>query len=224
VKLCLAFLMENEAPWIRLHFSPLVDLFDGVVALDGGSTDDSVAVAQSLDAFIFHRPFEWDFAAQGNALIRHCEDLGFDAMLRLDPDETLWPRDVQIIKKALRIGEWIFGFRRYNFVRDRLHYATHWYPDIQQRAWRLNQGVRYVNAIHEVPVGLPSGRFDAHIYHYGWIKDVDTLGRKSARYAQLAGQDIEYGGGGEYPPHVPFEGKQPLDPAVIGRRAPYGDV
>ncbi|MBZ0291422.1 MAG: hypothetical protein K8L99_02535 [Anaerolineae bacterium] len=226
MKLCIGFLFQNEADWLKLHLPVwcAADI-DGLVAVDGGSSDDSADVARSFGATITERPFDWNFAAQGNALIEACERAGYDAMLRLDPDEVMFPESINLIRCAL--VDWPkLSLPRFNFVRDRYHYAPDWYPDHQQRAWWLKRGVRYPAhlRVHEVPEGIPALRFNnAHIYHYGWIKDADVLGQKSVKYAQVQGRDVIYQGGGEYPSYKPFPFDiQPQDPAEIGARAPVG--
>lgn len=229
MKFCIAFLFQNEADWLRLHL-PLWTHgnIDGLIGLDGGSTDESVEIVRSFGGQVFQRRFEWDFAAQCNYLIQCAERAGFDALLRLDPDEAMFRSDINTVRLYLhqhRRKPCVWGLRRYNFSKDRYHYAPHWYPDVQQRAFPLRQNIFYQGRVHETPISLQWDAIpDVHLYHYGWIGDVEALARKSVKYAQIAGQDIEYAGGGEYPPYVPFpHGRQPQDPKEIGARAPWGE-
>lgn len=230
MRFCIGFMFQNNAPWLELHlplWSKAITLH-GMVAVDGGSTDGSAHIARAYGVAVVKREFDWHFAAQGNALIEACEQAGYDTMLRLDPDEAMLPADVDRVGFALDYDR-IIALPRYNFVKDRYHYNPEWYPDFQRRGWRLNAGVRYPDhqRVHEVPEGLPTAILDGvHIYHYGWIDDPVKLGQKSVTYARLDGQHVDYGGGGEYPPHVPFPSSkpQPQDPAVIGARAPLEPV
>lgn len=226
MRFCIGFMFQNSAPWLELHLPLWLEALtvNGLVAVDGGSTDSSASIASAYSVKVVRRDFDWDFAAQGNALIQACEDAGYDMMLRLDPDEAMFPADIDRVGYALDYKQ-IVALPRYNFVKDRQHYNPDWHPDFQRRAWRLNCRVRYPNyqRVHEVPEGLPVQILDGvHIYHYGWIADPDILAQKSVKYAQMAGEQVEYSGGGEYPPYEPFpaDKPQPHNYEEIGLRAP----
>ncbi|HMA35422.1 MAG TPA: hypothetical protein VKY74_13205 [Chloroflexia bacterium] len=241
MRLCLAFMFQDEEPWLRLHLPVLLTgPFAGIVALDGGSRDGSAAYVRSLGGTVVTRPFDGDFGAQGNCLIAACEQRGYESLLRTDPDELWWPADLQRIAAALDTYH-VVQVRRHNFVRDRRQVNPAWYPDWQGRAWRLHQGLRYSTRIHEtlnfVELGLRLGTGDApgevgfldqvHIYHYGWIEDLATRALRYYNYERrAAGQPAvaRYPPDAPpitYPPSVPFAGPQPLDPDVIGTRAPF---
>jgi len=57
MRLALGIVCLNEAPWLRLHLPIIMraSRIAGIVAIDGGSTDDSVAVLRSYGATVEHR-------------------------------------------------------------------------------------------------------------------------------------------------------------------------
>lgn len=222
MKLALALMFQNSAPWLRLHLPVIARAFDGIVAVDGGSSDDGADVIRQHGGVVFDRAFDWDFGAQGNYLIECCERLGYEAMLRLDPDELIYPSIVPCLRARLEVPM-IVSLPRFNFTADRLHINLQWYPDPQQRAWRLGCGVRYKGLIHEIPVGQPSLVIPGmHIYHYGWISEPAELIDKQRHYHALSNLPFDPGPVFEYPAGTLFtQGEQPLDPKVIGVRAPY---
>lgn len=246
MKFCLAFAFQNELPWLQLHLPPLLEscALDGVVALDGGSSDGGADYVRECGGVVYERPFDWHFGEHMNALIEACESEGYDAMLRIDPDECLFPEAVDHVAlllqsyKALRLA-------RFNFVGDRLHYYPYKYPDYQTRAFRLGQGVHYAFKVHETLEhsfrGLgwieDGSEFDSPrdimrcphvaIYHYGEIQADERAALKHLNYARLvAGEPVL----SELPPHynvngaqrfrLPFQGPQPIDPGAVGIRAP----
>lgn len=246
----LAFAFQNELPWLRLHLPVMLraGAIDGMVALDGGSADGGAEYVRSLGGVVHERPFDWRFGDHMNALITACEGEGYSAMLRIDPDECLFPRDIDAAAdllhtyKALRLA-------RFNFVGDRLHIYPYKYPDYQTRAFRLGQGVAYIGDVHETleksfraigwieDGGDLVGQRDIvmcpqiSIYHYGEIQADARFALKHVNYARLLQQlpPLErlpdgYSTTGAARFRVPFHGPQPVDPQVVGALAPLEGV
>lgn len=234
MRLALAFMMQTDLHWLGLHL-PLYrasGVFDGVVALDGGSTDESVYYVESLGGVVYHRPFDWNFAAQGNALIHACEAEGYDALLRIDPDESMFPEDMHKVRTTLeQFPNRLIGLSRRHFIGDRLHVHRDWNYDPQWRAWQLHRGVHYPadQSVHEVPSWTGGEQLlleDVVIFHYGYLKSADDLDFRTAIYDALKkGFPLpsreDYRGRTLNIPRVPFDGRQPLDPNTIGARAPF---
>ncbi len=235
MRLCLAVAFQQEAHWLRLHLPRLLEAKSvaGLVTLDGGSTDGSADVALALGGVVAERAFGWDFSAHLNALIEACEAAGYDAMLRLDPDELMWPEDVDHVAGSLERGAGALMWPTYHFERDRLHWMPQLYPDCHIRAWMLDRGVRYTGRLHEWPQPSQPCAIvkleDVHLYHYEGIRTDARRRLKHLNYQRLlAGLEPL----SELPPGQPeigwrpyevFERAQPLDPAVIGARAPFGE-
>jgi hypothetical protein len=231
MRLCLAVAFQNEAPWLRLHLPVFAGAADGLVGLDGGSVDDSADVFRSFGGVVHQRAFDWNFGAHMTALVAACQAEGYDALLRLDPDEAVYPEAVTWIAKVLDEYDCV-AIPRYSFVGDRLHHGAQWHPDYQVRGLRTGIGLGYFGLVHEqvnYAAGyrmayLPSGEPQLHLYHYGWIRPLDERRVRMAKYAELMGQDCtrpEDHLVDGYPPGEPFTGDQPLDPAVIGAMAPF---
>lgn len=234
MKLILALMVQDEAHWLRLHLPVYLDsgAFDAVIAVDGGSTDDTVAVLQGFGAKVFHRTFSLNWSAQGNFLIACCEAEGGTHLIRCDPDELMHPHDLRTARDLLAEGTHdMLAFPRYNFIGDRLHHREDWLPDYQQRAWALNRGIHYSGeAVHETPVNAMYTLYctDIPIYHYAWIAPAPERAYRTALY-QAAQNGTALPNRGDYAgytltiPRVPFTEAQPLDPQQIGVRAPYAN-
>lgn len=224
---------QNEAAWLRLHLPVVTQAaIDGLIVVDGGSTDDTAAAAESFGATVVRRAWDWRPCDQENAVIEAAERAGYDALLLTAPDELLWPHHIDMIRFYLETGQArAVGFPTFNFVRDRRHYAPDkpYYPDWHTRAWVLGQGVRHVGAIDSVP-NIP-GEDTAflphvHLYHYSHIKDRRFYAWKGVNFNRVKDglppldTPWEWCDPAPYPRHIPFDGSQPLDPAVIGDCAP----
>lgn len=246
MRVCLAFAFQNEIAWLRLHLPVMLraNALAGLVALDGGSSDGGADYVRSLGGVVYARPFDWRFGDHMNALIAACEAEGYEAMLRLDPDECLFAADIDAAAgllhtyKALRLA-------RFNFVGDRLSIYPYKYPDYQTRAFHLGYGVRYFGDVHETleksfrAIGWveDGGELVAPrdivmcpqiaIYHYGEIQADARFALKHVNYARLQQQlppldtlPAGYNTNGAARFSIPFEGAQPIDPHIVGAHAP----
>lgn len=233
MKICLALAFQNESRWLRLHLPALgLPAHWGLVGLDGGSTDDSALVVAAHGGVVHERLFDWHFAQHMNALLAACADEGYDAVLRLDPDELVFPDLFGVVEQMLSVYE-CAALPRYGFIGDRLHHNPRWHPDWQVRALRLGVGLRYDGAVHEqlnyadgYRLGYVPGNPRWHIYHYGWLLPLEVRRAREARYAALRGSNPDPAAhlADGYPYAEPFEGEQPLDPAIIGATAPFAEV
>lgn len=235
MKFCVAMMMMNEAAWIRLHLPVVLSAaaVDGCVIIDGGSTDDSVAAAEALGATVVHRPWDWKPCDQENAVIQLAEWMGYDCILLTAPDELWWPRHIDAMKELMGDAKNVaLQFPTYNFVKDRRHYAPQapFFPDFHIRVWRLGQGIRHVGVLDSTPALDPKTArrcMEMPMYHYSWTKPRRWHYLKQINFHRVrdgllpldalpADVVVE-----DYPFHVPFGGMQPLEPDVIGERAPY---
>lgn len=235
MKFCLAFMMQNEADWLRLHLPVWLksSAIDGIVAIDGGSSDDSAEYVRSMGGQVADRPWDWKPCDQENAVIRMAEWLGYDCILLTAPDELWWPKHIDQMKRMMESGAHrALRFPTFNFVRDRQHYAIHspFFPDFHIRVWRLGQGVRHIGVLDSVPnINPEQATMCAHMpmYHYSWIKPRDRHMLKQVNFHRVRDgleplpalpETVEIE---DFPASVPFVLVQPLDPHVIGVRAPY---
>lgn len=226
---------QNEEAFLRLHLPVIFNrdytAFDGAICVDGGSQDGTVAYLESMGVQVVHRRFDFDWSAQGNFLIRCCEDAGYTHLLRLDPDELMFERDIWWVRGFLE-GDTsdLVAFSRYHFIGDRTKWNPAWSPDSQWRAWKLNMGIDYPGMkVHETPrhVARMKHLENIWIYHYGWTNSAAERDYRTATYAALQhnqplpSREDYHNRPPLNIPSVPFTGKQPLDPAEIGARAPF---
>lgn len=235
MKFVVAMMMQNESAWIKLHLPVLLSAsaVDGCVIIDGGSTDDSVAVAESLGATVIYRPWDWKPKDQENAVIQLAEWMGYDCILLTAPDELWFPQHIDEMKALMEDAKtFALRFPTYNFVKDRRHYAPDkpFFPDMHERVWRLGLGIRHVGDLDSTPSFSPEQAttcLHLPMYHYSHIKPRDWYRLKGINFHRvkdgLPPLDTlpEEVTPEPYPYHVPFGGMQPLDPDVVGERSPY---
>ena len=247
MRLALGIVCLNEAPWLRLHLPIIMraSRIAGIVAIDGGSTDDSVAVLRSYGATVEHRSWTWDFAAQQNAVVKLAERRGYDAYLKYDPDELMWPWHIDQCVELLATGQHkALVVSRYNFEGDRQHYSPYLYPDKQLRFVVLNEGFAWSERLHATTnaytlwkepggtsLGVPRPILwlpHINIYHYEGIKPMPERMLKWLNYDRIK-RDLPAWDALPDGYHVPdairfaveFRGAQPLSVEQCGVNAPY---
>lgn len=80
-------LTRDEARHIRRAIESIASVTDHVLVVDSGSTDDTVAIAESLGAKVVRNPWR-NYATQFNVALNHLP-AGTDWVLRLDADEVV---------------------------------------------------------------------------------------------------------------------------------------
>lgn len=251
MRLALGMMVHDDLDFLKLHLPIFADCFDGIVTVV-----ESESKVQDLHEILRLRetgdhwnkwtvvqPFSNNWSEMFNHVIDKAESLGYDAIVRLDPDEAIFARDVILIRELLEEYV-ILCFARYNFWQDRLHYTPGIYPDWQCRAWQLNRGIRLGGQHHEGVGWTQYGMFEGdpvadtprqvlrvpsiNIYHYGNVgkerileRDLHYLNvdRERAGHPPLA----ELPEGREFPTRhsIPFHGTQPILPESFGIYAPF---
>lgn len=239
MRLCLLMMVTaGEAPYLRMNLPHIANEFDGVVVVWQRGQDieqevqvfrDSVQQSERLEWIV--RDWHNDWSEFLNAGIEMAEQSHYDAVMRLDPDETLFSADVSRIRALLEQYD-IVAFPRRNFFGDRLHYATSHWPDYQRRGIRLHKGTRYKGQHHEGPhcEGPHYVAEDIVIYHYGWVGK-PRIRERALHYMNVAREGTDLPKLTEYPPEAetpvwptePYDGPQPVDPREVGIFAPWSE-
>lgn len=97
--LSLCMIVRNEAERLPRCLESVAAVVDEQVIVDTGSTDETMAIAQSYGATVLQSPWEDDFSAPRNLALAHATG---DWVLVLDADETLCPDAVPAIRQAIQ--------------------------------------------------------------------------------------------------------------------------
>lgn len=189
---------QNRAKLLAGALGSVRGLATELVVVDGGSTDETVAIARAEpNVRVLERPFD-DAAHQKNFAIEHARG---DWILVVDDDERIGPRMRRRIPKLVRHPKrrW-YKFPRYWLVDAApLRYvdAALLYPDRQLRLFRNDPFFRYADepcVHHHFPrEGRGPGRKlrGAHIFHLDFLVS-DRAGReeKVARYERMSPSSV----------------------------------
>lgn len=162
--LSVLILTRNEEKHIRDCIESCLSVADEVIVIDDGSTDQTVAIAESLGAKVVQHALAQDWAQQRMFAISQasCEWILF-----VDADERLSSDLSQEIRNMIRTDiKKSFTIQRENVFHH--NKATHGVlrPD---RVLRLmpRDGVTVTGAVHEIIASIyPSEPLQSSMYHY----------------------------------------------------------
>lgn len=213
INLSLAMIVRNEEERLGNCLSSVAGLVDEIIVVDTGSTDDTVAIAESFGARISR--FSWvdDFAAARNESLRLCTG---NWVLILDGDEAVDSADHPAIREACtqdRIPAFFMTLRNY-FLDSRLlfldqvikpnesHYEQgsefsycadfrglrlcRWFPDLCFEGRIHELLVPYFNQRH-----LPIGNLETVIHHFGKV-DLAREEEKKIHYLRMAQDQVDF--------------------------------
>lgn len=210
--LSLAMIVKNEAANLPRCLGSVKDLVDEMVIVDTGSTDDTVAIAESFGARIGQFSWTDDFAAARNESLRLCTG---DWVLILDGDEAVDALDHPIIREACaqdQVPAFFMTLRNYfkdggAILLDQVlkpnegdydqgsefsHYAD--FPGV--RLCKRFPDLRFEGRIHELLAPyfqkkhLAVGILEAVIHHFGKV-DLAREEEKKVRYLHMAKEQVE---------------------------------
>src|SRR5688572_7972942 len=207
--LSVCLIVKNEARHLDRCLSSVRGLADEIVVVDTGSTDATVDIARAHGARVHH--FEWqdDFSLAKNFSI---EQATGDWILSLDGDESIAPRDHDVIRALLRKEDadavlvpqrhylpaqtvpvgWQAGSGGYDEGAP--------YPgflDVDcRRLFRNRPWLRFRNRVHEELVSLDPAqplterRGAWVIHHFGKLGDHDLLRAKGEAYLRIGQKKV----------------------------------
>jgi (heptosyl)LPS beta-1,4-glucosyltransferase len=154
-RLSVYMMAQNEGNRIRRALESVKDLGDELFVIDGGSTDDTVAIAREYTPNVLVHKFE------GYALQRQfaLSLLQGEWVFAIDADETLSPELHDAIPRLIAAEDVdAYDFSRRNYVRPGvwMKYGR-MYPDYQRRLFRRTIA-RYGDVVHAGEVPAITGR------------------------------------------------------------------
>lgn len=167
-------------------FKSLAGWTDEVVLVDGGSTDNTLRIAQSFGVQVYAHPFLGSFAQERNF---GAEKVRGDWVLQLDSDEVVSEYFKAKCNEILTQTKYVaFKFRRKNFfLGHSFQYGGwyHWSQHLYRKGFAYYEGRVHERMIVKGEVGF----IDADILHYPFDSVSEFIERQN-RYTDLQAQDI----------------------------------
>jgi glycosyltransferase involved in cell wall biosynthesis len=175
-----AIIVKNEADHLRRCLGSIRDFCDEIVVVDTGSTDDTVAIAESFGAKVLHKPWRDDFAASRNFAL---DAVTAEWVLYIDADEELVMKDIHAMRAVVRDASNVMAFGL------RMHTQANWTPYHDYRMWRHRDDIRFTGEIHEstmtdiMRVAAETSRIlqptEIDILHHGYEGDLTAKHRRN---------------------------------------------
>lgn len=189
-KLSIALICHNEALNLPAWLEAVERLADEIVAVDSGSSDDTVEILRAAGAKVEHR--EWSgYTDQRN----HAADLcSGDWILFLDADEVI---DLELAASLVRLKTRPFPKEAGFELSYQVHFFGHfmrfggYYPERHLRLYRAGMGRWEEREVHErLKVDGPVGRLKpGTVRHYSY-RDVGEYLLRTEVYAEQAARHM----------------------------------
>ncbi len=191
VSLCM--IAKNETRFLGKCLSLARAAVDEIVLVDTGSTDDTVAIAESFGAKVLHSPWQDDFSAPRNVALRAATG---DWILVLDADEFLQPGACERIRELVE-STTVSG---YHLRFTNVYGKGRTLGVMMVRLFRNLPGVEYAGVIHEQvtpslqrlgsQAGLILSSADVEVEHHGYTDEVMDQRGKNERNERLFGKQL----------------------------------
>jgi glycosyltransferase involved in cell wall biosynthesis len=195
--LSLYVLTQDSERYLAAILSPLREVADDLLVVDGGSTDRTRDIARDAGARVVQRPFD-NFRDQRRFAVESCR---YRWILFLDSDEVP-DRDFVDSLGSLKAS----GFRQDGGTPEAFRFRRRWFvlgrevrafypvssPDFPIRLFRRDQVDLPADCglIHESLTGYGSlGTIGGSVLHYS-VHSIEDLYHKVNHYSTLAGRDM----------------------------------
>ena len=181
----------NEEANIGRTLASVKAIADEIIVVDSGSTDRTVAIAQSFGARTFSEPWK-GFAAQKNSALAKATG---DWILSLDADEEVSPELAASIRGVVK-GTAAPACDGYEMARRNL-YLNHWvrragfYPDRKLRLIQRGSATFELRAVHE-DMKMPRdrvGRLRGDLLHHAY-PDLASFIEHANVYSSLSAEMV----------------------------------
>lgn len=175
----------NEEANIGRTLASLKEIADEIILVDSGSTDATVAIAESFGAKVFAEPWK-GFARQKNSSL---EKATCDWILSLDADEEVSPELAASIKKLLKSGATPecsgYKMNRRNMYFGKWIKRSGYYPDPKLRLVKRGAAEFELRDVHE-DMKMPGklGHLHGDLLHHAY-QDLESFLDHQNKYSSL---------------------------------------
>lgn len=178
-------IVKNEEKHLEECLQSVKDVVDEIIIVDTGSTDNTIKIAESFGALVYHHKWNNDFSEARNYSLSKVTS---DWVLYLDADERLDASAKHLLKKLTSNRDKI-GYRCKIYNVDEINKK----PKLQHytRLFRNIKGIRFSGKAHEqiddslFAHGCKIQNSELLINHYGYNIDKEGLKQKAKRNLDL---------------------------------------
>ncbi|MEK7774594.1 MAG: tetratricopeptide repeat protein [Candidatus Zixiibacteriota bacterium] len=181
-------IVKNEEEMLAGCLESIRDWVDEIIVVDTGSSDRTVAIAESFNAKVFHQPWEGDFSKHRNYSL---EQATSEWVFIIDADERFCADDVPVLQRLLiDKAHNILSISVYN-VHQSGEETTTFLPSV--RFFRQELKLRYKGIVHnslEIADLQTVHRGHVRLFHYGYDLSPEKMEKKFQRTKALLEQQL----------------------------------
>ncbi|RJR33538.1 MAG: glycosyltransferase [Desulfobacteraceae bacterium] len=180
-------IVKNEEKYLPSCLRSIGDYVDEIIIVDTGSTDNTVSIAESFGARVYHHPWENNFSKHRNQSFSYA--LG-EWIFYIDADEELLPGSGEALLEAGRAKEDVDAVAVVlECIFDRGQSRAY---NNAIRFFRNHRGLYYKGRVHNYIVGVKKSICaPIHLFHHGYNLDKKTSLLKFQRTTGLLKLDIQ---------------------------------
>lgn len=182
-------IVKNEEELLPDCLASIRDWVDEIIVVDTGSTDKTVAIAESFGAKVFHQAWEGNFSKHRNYSLAQATS---DWILIIDADERMNEADVSEIERLTTTADVeIISINVFNVYGKNKQLKTY-LPSV--RFWRRSKNLRYEGIVHNL---LKLGKYDAvtrsniGLKHLGYDLSPEKMQNKFLRTKTLLEEQLK---------------------------------
>ncbi len=179
-RISVCMIVKNEEALLPQCLKSINGFADEIIVVDTGSTDRTVAIAESFGAKIYHHPWEHDFSKHRNQSLSYATG---DWILQLDADEEMVEGSGPILRDTVQEG--LADYYYCSFLDIDRHGEVKAAFNLI-RLFRNNMGMQFTRKVHNQLQVVGKGDFShIRLNHYGYDLSPEKMEAKYIRTTTL---------------------------------------
>jgi len=186
--LSLCMIVKDEEEHLPNALNSVKDAVNEIIIVDTGSTDNTVEIARSFGAKVYHYEWNNDFASARNEALKYAT---CDWILSMDADDEMNADDIRRLKEVLSETDALgFAIPIFSEIYDRQTNMKNTTVNYLVRIFKNDPQIRFSRRIHEFvdqsiyDIGGKIEILEIPVFHRGYI-DVEILNKKLERNKRL---------------------------------------
>jgi hypothetical protein len=193
-----SMIVKDEEEMLPGLLESIAGLVDHTVICDTGSTDGTVAVAESFGATVIHREWRDDFSWARNECLIESEATGAWWLLAIDADDRVLCDDPVGLRRILATYAQEYEVFGVSVENRESPGGVSWSSFISARIHRATGRYRFVRPVHETLVDVRTGQqprppllTELTVVHLGYQADIMATRKKAERNLRLTKKDFD---------------------------------